>query len=105
MLNEVHLEIRKQRRGLISAGVILHHDKTPSHTSHLVSSTIHNELLRNLLCSQDLAPAITFLFPALKDCLKGRHYNDRNSLGSSIHQCMNNMSEEDDLKSQRIGKK
>ena len=66
LLNEVHLEIRKQRRGLISAGVILHHDKTPSHTSHLVSSTIHNELLRNLLCSPDLAPSDYFFVSCFK---------------------------------------
>ena len=41
-MNKLHLDIRKQRRGLISGGVILHHDNAPIHTSHLVSSTIHN---------------------------------------------------------------
>ena len=41
-MNEFYLEIRKQRRGLISVGVILHHDNAPAHTSHLVSSTIYN---------------------------------------------------------------
>ena len=49
LVNKLHLEIKKQRRSLISAGVILHHDNASAHTSHLVSSTIHNlkyELLR-----------------------------------------------------------
>jgi hypothetical protein len=35
------------------------------------------------------------LFPVLKDYLAGRHYNDRSSLGSSIYQCLNSMSEDD----------
>jgi histone-lysine N-methyltransferase SETMAR len=63
--NELHPEIKKQRRGLISAGVILHHDNAPVHTSHLVSSTIHDlkyELLRHPPYSPNLAPAIIFCF-------------------------------------------
>jgi histone-lysine N-methyltransferase SETMAR len=96
--NELHPEIKKQRRGLISAGVILHHDNAPVHTSHLVSSTIHNlkyELLRHPPYSPGLAPSDYLLFPVLKDYLAGRHYNDRSSLGSSIYQCLNSMSEDD----------
>jgi histone-lysine N-methyltransferase SETMAR len=98
ILVELHQEIKKQRRGLVSAGVILHHDNAPAHTSFLVSSTIHNlkyELLRHPPYSPDLAPSDYFLFPVLKDYLAGRHYNDRSSLGSSIYQCLNSMSEDD----------
>ena len=84
-------EIKKQRRDLISTGVILHHDNAPAHTSHLVSSTVHNlkyELLRHSPCYPDVAPSDYFVFPVLKDYLKGRHYNDRSSLGSSIYRCL-----------------
>lgn len=98
LANELHQEIKRQRRGLVSAGVILHHDNAPAHTSHLVSFTIHNlqyELLRHPAYSPDLAPSDYFLFPLLKDYLKGRHYNDRSSLGSSIHQCLNSVSRDD----------
>ncbi|CAF1081757.1 unnamed protein product [Rotaria sp. Silwood1] len=98
LVNELHPEIKKQRRGLISAGVILHHHNAPAHISHLVSSTIHDlkyELLRHPPYSPDLAPSDYFLFPVLKDHLKGRHYDDRSSLGSSVYQCLNSMSKDD----------
>src|SRR5271154_7551559 len=98
MVNELHPEIKKQRRGLITTGVILQHDNAPAHTSHLVLSTIHNlkyELLRQPSYSPDLSPSDYFLFPVLKDYLRGRHYSDRSSLGSSIYQCLNSVSEDD----------
>ena len=68
------------------------------HTSHLVSSAIYNskyELLRHPPNYSDLVPSDYFLFPVLKDYLKGRYYNDRSSLGSSTHQCLNSLSEDD----------
>ena len=34
-------------------------------------------------------------FVVIKDYLKRRHYNDRSSFGSSIHQCLNSMTEDD----------
>lgn len=98
LVNELHPEIKKQRRGLLSAGVILHHGNAPAHTSHLVSSAIHNlqyEVLRHPPYSSDLMPSDYFLFRVLKDYLRGRHYNDRSSLGSSIHQCLNSVSKDD----------
>ena len=85
------LGIRKQRWGLLSADVIFHHDNAPAPTSHVVSSTIHN---LNIICFtvylilQICSPAIILLFLVLKDYLKRRHYNDQSSLGSSIHQCL-----------------
>ena len=96
-MNELHLDIRKQWRGLIPAGVTLHHDNAPAHALHLVSSTIYNlkyKSLRHQSYSPDLVSSNYFLFPILKDYLKGRHYNDRSSLGSSIHQCLNSTSED-----------
>ncbi|CAF2652207.1 unnamed protein product [Rotaria sp. Silwood2] len=77
--NELHPEVKKQRRGLISTGVILQYDNAPAHTSHLVFSTIHKlkyELFRHASYSPDLANTDYFLFPVLKDHLKERHYND-----------------------------
>jgi histone-lysine N-methyltransferase SETMAR len=98
LVNQLHPEIKRQRRGLISTGVILQHDNAPVHTSQLVFSTIHNlkyELLRHPPYSPDLARSDYFLFPVLKDYLKGRQYKDRSSLGSSIYQCLNNISIDD----------
>ena len=90
LANKLHPEIEKQQRGLISAGVILHHDNASAHTS-FVSSTIYDlkyKLLRDSVYSSDLVFSDYFLFPVLKDYLKGKHDNDRNSLDSSIHQCV-----------------
>ena len=98
LVNKLHPEIKEQWRGLISAGVILHHDNAPAHTSFLVSSTIHDlkhELLRHPHYSPDLVSIDYFVFPVLKDYLKRRHYNNRSSLGSSICRCLNSMSEDD----------
>ena len=52
-------------RDLIAAGVILHHDNSPAHTSHLVYSTIDNlkyELLRHPSYSADLIPGGDYFF-------------------------------------------
>ena len=72
LVNKLHPEIKKQRRGLISAGVILHHDNALAHISFLVSFTIH-DLKYELLChspySPDLVSSDYFLFPVLKDYL------------------------------------
>ena len=61
-------------------------------------SAIHNpkyELLRHPRYSADLAPSDYFLFPVLKDHLKGKHYNDRSALGSGVYQCLDRMCEDD----------
>ena len=68
------------------------------YTSFLVSPTIHDlkdELLRHSPYFPDLALSDYFLFSISKDYLKGRHHNDQSSLGSSIFQCLNSMSEDD----------
>ena len=66
LVNKLHPEIKEQRRDLISAGVILHHDNVPPHTSFLVSSTIHDlkyDLLGHSSYSPVLGlPAIVFCF-------------------------------------------
>ena len=96
LVNKFHREIKKQQRDLISADIILHHDNVSVHTSHLVSSAIHNlkyELFCHLLYSPDLVFSNYFLFPVLKNYLQGRHYNNRSLLHSSRHQCLNSMFE------------
>ena len=70
LINKLHREIKKRRRGLISTGVILHHDNASAHTLYPILSTIHNlryELLRHPSYSSDLAPSDYYLFPFLKN--------------------------------------
>ena len=98
LINKLHPEIKKRRRGLISTGVIFHHDNTSAHISYHVLSTIRNlryELLRHPPYSPDLAPSDYYLFPLLKEYFKARRYEDRSALASSIHQCLNGLSEDD----------
>ena len=69
LVNKLHQEIKRQRRDFISAGVILHRDNVPAHTSFLVSSTIHDlkyELLRHLVYSPHLAPSNYFFVSCFK---------------------------------------
>ena len=40
-LREVRL-IKEKRRGKLTQGVLLHHDNTPAHTSHVATATIHD---------------------------------------------------------------
>ena len=91
-VSKLHPEIKKQRWDLISTDVILRYDNALAHTSFLVSCTIHDlkyELLRHPSHYPDVARSDYFiLFPVSKDYLKGRHYNDRSSLGSSIYRCL-----------------
>ena len=98
LMNKLHPEIKKRWRGLISTGVILHHDNASAYTAFLVSSTnpdLKYRLLRHPPGSPDLIPSGYFLVLVLKDYLKGIHYKDRSSLGSSIYQCLNSVFEDD----------
>ena len=97
LIDKIHPEIKERRRGLISAGVILHHDNASAHKSYYVLSTIHNlryELLRHPPYSPDLVPSDYYLFPLLKNYLKERRYEDRSALDSSIYQCLNGASKD-----------
>ena len=97
LIDKLHPEIKERRRGLISAGVILHHDNASAHKSYYVLSTIHNlryELLRHPPYSPDLVPSDYYLFPLLKIYLKEKRYEDRSALYSSIYQCLNGASKD-----------
>ena len=47
--------------------------------------------------SPDLSPCDFFLFPRLKKTLSGNKYMSRSSLGSAIHQCLQQIPGEDYL--------
>ena len=84
LINKLYPEIKKRCRGLISNGVILHHDNASVHTSYHVLSTIDNlqhELLRHPSYSLGLAASDYYLFPCLKKYLRARRYEDRSALG------------------------
>jgi transposase len=58
---------------------ILHHDNTPAHTVMSVREFLASKqitVLEDPPYSPDLAPSVFFLFPKIKEILKGRHFHD-----------------------------
>ena len=73
------------------SGVHLLHDNVSSHKSEKV------KILNHPPYSFDLSPRDSFLFPRLKKMLSGNKYKSRNSLGSAIYQCLQQIPKEDYL--------
>ena len=72
-------EVLKKRRGKVRAGLVLHMDNAPAHTSHVAQAASREsgiELLPHPPYSPDLAPSDYWLFPNLKKTLKGRRFKD-----------------------------
>ena len=58
---------------------ILHHDNAPAHTALSVREFLATKqitVLEHPAYSPDLAPSDFFLFPKIKEILKGRHFDD-----------------------------
>jgi len=58
---------------------ILHHDNAPAHMALSVSELLATKqvtVLEHPAYSSDLAPNDFFLFPKIKEILKGRHFDD-----------------------------
>jgi histone-lysine N-methyltransferase SETMAR len=63
---------------------ILHHDNAPAHTALLVREFLATKqvtVLEHPAFSSDLAPSDFFLFPKIKEILKGRHFDDIDDTG------------------------
>ena len=71
---------RKKQPDLLQRGVILHQDNTPAHKAKLVQEILQKlniETLAHPPYSPDLAPCDFWLFPVLKDSLRGTRYENR----------------------------
>ena len=65
---------------------ILHHDNTPAHTALSVREFVATKqitVLEHPAYSPDLAPNDFFLFPKIKEILKGRHFDNTNDIWSN----------------------
>jgi len=57
----------------------VHHDNTPAHTALSVREFLATKqitVLEHPAYSLDLAPSDFFMFPKIKEILKGRHFDD-----------------------------
>jgi len=65
---------------------ILHQDNAPAHTALSVRKFLVTKqitVLEHPAYSPDLAPNDYFLFPKIKDILKGRHFHDIDDIRSN----------------------
>ena len=82
------------------SGIYHLHDDASSNKCEVVKYFLASEkvkVLNHPAYSPDLSPCDVFLFPRLKKMLSGNKYMSRNSLGSSIYQCLQQTPKEDYL--------
>ena len=81
--------IRKKRPELLQRGVILHHDNAPAHRKNEVINLLDDwdwEILQHPPYSPDLAPADFFLFPKLKENMRGTRFEDSDAINLMFQQ-------------------
>ena len=78
-------EISKKRPGKLRRRILFHYDNAPAHTSKLCRNVlnalqeVHWEILRYPPYSPDLAPSDFFLFPKLKEAIKGTRHDSKDA--------------------------
>ena len=83
--------IQDKRPELYRSGFILHQDNAPVHASRFVKQTMSDlkiEPLQHPPYSPDLAICDFFLFPTVKDNLRGRKLESREELGTAIMEAL-----------------
>ena len=83
--------IRDKRPELNRSGFILHQDNVPVHVSSVVKQTMSDlniEPVQHPPYSPDLAICDFFLFPTVKDHLRGRKFEPREELGTAITEAL-----------------
>ena len=90
--------IRDKRPELYRSGFILHQDKATVHVSHVVKQTMSDlkiEPLQYPPYSPDLAICDFFLFPTVKDHLRGRKLVSGEELGTAITEALRTVTGDD----------
>ncbi|CAF4830352.1 unnamed protein product [Pieris macdunnoughi] len=79
--------IKQKRRGKLRAGVLFHQDNAPSHKAAVAMAAIQEtgfELLEHPPYSPDLAPSDFYLFPRLKEYLRGKKFDDDSEVMTAV---------------------
>ena len=87
--------IKRKCPQLMRSGILLHHDNVPSHSSRVVLDTIKSldiEILPHPPYSPDLAICDFWLFPNLKNKLRGEKYESREELRRAVDRYLRDMS-------------
>jgi histone-lysine N-methyltransferase SETMAR len=83
LIQKLRVAIKDKRRGKLSRGVLFHQDNAPVHKSHVAMVAIRDagfELMDHPAYSPDLAPSDFFLFPKLKEHLRGKKFSCDNDV-------------------------
>ena len=94
-LNLLLPAIKRKRPHLERSGILLHHDNAPSHSSRIVVDTVNKlgiELLPHPPYSPDLAICDFWLFPNLKNRLRGNKYQSQEELRCAVNKHLREMS-------------
>jgi len=87
VLERLREEVRRKRpERFANNSWILHHDNAPAHTALSVREFLANKqisVLEHPAYSTDLAPSDFFLFPKIKEILKGRYFDDIDDIRSN----------------------
>ena len=78
---------RKRPEHFANSSCILHHDNAPAHTALSVRKFLATKqitVLEHPAYLPDLAPSEFFLFPKVKEILRGRHFDDIDDTRSDI---------------------
>lgn len=87
-LRELRENIRENRRGKLTRGVLLQHDNASCHTSAVTTATLRElgfEVVPHPPYSPDLAPSDYWLFGPLKQYLRGRRYDTIHEVGQVVN--------------------
>jgi len=87
VLERLPEKVRWKRPELFANNLwILHHDNAPAHTALSVREFLATKqitVLEHPAYSLDLDPSDFFLFPKIKEILKGRHFDDADDIRSN----------------------
>lgn len=97
LISKLHERIKEKRRGKLRKGILFHQDNAPVHKSHIAMNAIHDagfEWHEHPAYSPDLAPSDYFLFPKLKEYLRGTRYDDDYQVMTAVNDWLEDQPQE-----------
>ena len=88
-LRRLRQEITRKRRGNLTSCVLLVQDNAPAHTSQVAMSAATQcgfEVLPHSSYSPDMAPSDFYLFPKLKNNLRGTQFDNNEGVIAAVNE-------------------
>lgn len=87
LIRKLRVAIREKRPGMLSRGVLYHHDNAPAHKSAVAMAALHASGFTQIdhpPYSPDLAPSDFHLFPSMKRALSGVRFQSNDELINAV---------------------